>query len=251
MLVDSRNNQPFYIGKGKGKRYQAHVIEALNDETNDKEKIKRINEILAAGAKVDHYIVRWDLSEIEALKVEASLIDFCKFCNQNNVCPSFTNIQGGHDGDFGIMPVDGVLRFEDNNLPAFDVKKDHCILIKLKDNDFKTKDIYDRARLAWKIGKDVIKDAHYVLVCHNNRITDIFKVTRWYRVKSVGKDQWEECNNEEAQKYGFEGDNITCLDGGQLTPVDRDIISRFHNRIFKGATGNANPYQNRYTPKKE
>jgi len=279
MLVDSRNNQPFYIGKGKGKRYLMHEHENRKDEEKNeeeyKEKIKRIKEIKDAREKVDHYIVHWNLTEVEAFRAEASLIDFCKFCNKYNVCPSFTNIQGGHDGEHGMMLVDGDLRFEDNNLPAFDVKKDHCILIKLKDNDFDTKDknrIYDRAREAWKIGKDVINggDARYVLVCHNNRITDIFKVSRWYKVKSVG-DQWEECGIDEGEKFGFEGKNITenitgnlagninenlaeaiaRLDDGQLTPEDKDIISRYHYRIFKGEQGGANPYRKSYDPKKE
>ena len=61
-LIDPRNGQTFYVGKGKGNRVFAHVNGALKDfngenfenkdEDSDSPKIQTIREIEQAGLKV-------------------------------------------------------------------------------------------------------------------------------------------------------------------------------------------------------
>lgn len=74
---------PFYIGKGKDNRVFSH---ANGDLENDKniEKIEVINSIKSKGQKVDHWIIRYGLTEKEAFEVEASLIDFVGLDNLSN-----------------------------------------------------------------------------------------------------------------------------------------------------------------------
>jgi len=103
MLVDSRDNKPFYIGKGTGFRYEAHVNEAnktSDDDSKESDKLKRIKEIEKNGGQVKHFIVRWNLTEQEAFAVEAALIDYSKYLGYE-----LTNIQSGHDHLHGIKPI--------------------------------------------------------------------------------------------------------------------------------------------------
>lgn len=70
-LKDPRQSpaRPFYIGKGTGTRAWDHV--ARVDETR---KGKRIQEIHASGHDVVVSVLADELSEIQALKLEAELI---------------------------------------------------------------------------------------------------------------------------------------------------------------------------------
>jgi uncharacterized protein len=70
-LKDPRQNpaKPFYIGKGTGSRAYDHIV------TPDKtKKYSRIREILEAGRKPLVVILSDDLSEVQAIKLEAELI---------------------------------------------------------------------------------------------------------------------------------------------------------------------------------
>ena len=70
-LIDPRNGQTFYVGKGKGNRLYAHVNDALknyegisytdNEEDDVSSKIQQIRDIKNAGLEVIHVIQRYGL----------------------------------------------------------------------------------------------------------------------------------------------------------------------------------------------
>ena len=64
-----RQPKPFYVGKGTGSRAYDHLVSP--DSTR---KYKRIKEILEAGRKPIIDILMDDLTEAQALKIEAELI---------------------------------------------------------------------------------------------------------------------------------------------------------------------------------
>ncbi len=80
-LVDPRNGQTFYVGKGKGNRIFAHAKCALasyenesckeKDEDEISAKYKVIREIAADGLQVISIIQRWGLDEKTAFEVKA------------------------------------------------------------------------------------------------------------------------------------------------------------------------------------
>ncbi len=69
VFIDPRNFEDFYYGKGKGSRKEAHL-----DDTAVSEKTKRISEIRKAGLKPIIRVIASELTESEALLIEATLI---------------------------------------------------------------------------------------------------------------------------------------------------------------------------------
>jgi len=71
--IDPRNNLPFYIGKGKEKRYQAHLFETAKNTENLK-KYAYIQGLRNKGLMPTIEIVLDNLSEEQAYHLEESLI---------------------------------------------------------------------------------------------------------------------------------------------------------------------------------
>jgi hypothetical protein len=70
-LCDPRTKKPFYVGKGMGLRYKEYLKEdaAINSHTK-----AVIEDIKLSGKELEINIVQKNLTEDEALKLEASLI---------------------------------------------------------------------------------------------------------------------------------------------------------------------------------
>jgi hypothetical protein len=90
-LVDPRDGEVFYVGKGVGERALHHELEARNKliETN---KTNRIRDIEKNSERVTVRVIGRFETEEQAFAVEATLIHWIYGLN------NLTNIQGGHGG---------------------------------------------------------------------------------------------------------------------------------------------------------
>lgn len=117
-LIDPRNRTIFYIGKGKGKRSEAHVIES-NKSNHESNKLKQIRDIHSDGYKVEViYLAKGYKSSEEAIAIETLLIQTAK--NSKEVLGikcNLTNIQPGEHPEnvraFGLCQVDEIFDLED------------------------------------------------------------------------------------------------------------------------------------------
>lgn len=92
-LIDPRNNKPFYIGKGKGSRIDAHEKEAAKGVYS--RKCKRIREIQDDGESVVKLKLSHHKQEQDAYDAEAQEIERIGLDNLTNVVP----------GGGGVYPV--------------------------------------------------------------------------------------------------------------------------------------------------
>lgn len=90
-LIDPRTSQPFYIGKGKGNRYKAHLTETKDTTINIK-KFNKIQSIRSCGLEPLVDIIRHFENEEDAYLYEEFLI---------STTPDLTNIQPGGKGGAG------------------------------------------------------------------------------------------------------------------------------------------------------
>ena len=186
-LIDPRNGETFYVGKGKGNRVFQHVkgakeffdnIEEDHDFSKDSHKFLRIRAIHDANLEVIHVIQRWHLSEKEAIEVEAALID---------AFPGLTNLQKGHGSDFGVCSA-----FELENMfiaKEFEEPKDFgYIIIKVTNSriDYcvnqhgEEKARYEATRWRWKNKKPNLHKYPYVLSVTNGIVKEVYKINDWY-----------------------------------------------------------------------
>ena len=125
MLIDPQDDRLFYVGKGMDNRVFNHMACALTDTDTSTAKYDKIREIIQRCQSVKHIIVRHGLSESEAFKIEASLIDTLTYCGL-----LLSNIVGGHNSiEKGLMTSEEIIRLF-NAEPIIQMGSD-CVLINI------------------------------------------------------------------------------------------------------------------------
>mgnify|MGYP006873149445 CR=1 FL=1 len=176
-LVDPRNLQTFYVGKGCGNRVFQHVNEAKKligqdmDEDEVSLKIQLISDILAEGKEVIAVIHRRGLTEHEAFEVEAALID---------AYPGLTNIQRGHGNERGVISLKDLMTVL--NTVEYTEPKDNYIIIKTSPTAINNNgSLYEATRRAWRAKLTTAMHYNYVLACVYGIVREVYKVEKWFQ----------------------------------------------------------------------
>lgn len=96
MLVDPRNNVPFYVGKGQGRRCDFHVDEAKYYTNRKSPKLNKIRKLLSLGLQPIVVKVEEGVSDAQAIEFECLLI-----AEIRDLGISLTNMTDGGDGAQG------------------------------------------------------------------------------------------------------------------------------------------------------
>lgn len=191
-LIDPRNGETFYVGKGKANRLYEHVAgSAAGDDDGDiaSAKITRIRAIQLAGFDVGHVVHRHGMDERTSFEVEAALME---------AYPGVTNIAGGHGSDdFGVVHADELRRRYE--LPLADIQ--HRVVMLTVDKLAAEESLYNATRFAWRIDVAKALKAEYVLPVVAGVIRGAFVAERWL---SATAENFPD-KTPLPGRYGFEG----------------------------------------------
>ena len=174
-LIDPRNGETFYIGKGRGNRVFQHVQDTLllsNYEDTSSEKLSIIRKIRNEGLEVLHIIHRHGLSDQAAIEVESALID---------AYPGLTNVASGIGAaDRGTMSSQQII-FKYALPKLADNPSEKLVLININNihDRSNTQSIYNQVQFAWRIDKERASKADYLVAVYKGISIGIFEVDDW------------------------------------------------------------------------
>ncbi len=179
-LIDPRNAQTFYVGKGKDDRVFAHAKAKVESDSDD-EKLKRISEIKKDGFEVAHIIHRHGLDKNTALEVEAALID---------AYPEASNRIAGHDSAArGMMHAQQVIKLHRSK--EIDFQHKHKLLMinvnrSITEASASEADVYEAVRAAWKLNEKKAKKSDFVLALQQGLVIGVFVPKEWLEFPGKG-----------------------------------------------------------------
>jgi hypothetical protein len=224
-LIDPRNGETFYVGKGKGNRVFEHVkgAESFSGEDASDLKYQRIKAIKAAGLEVAHVIHRHNIDSADvAFQIEAALID---------AYAGLANRVGGHgSGDYGCRHVEEIVA--EYLAQPFEAKEPLILISIAKSYEEEGKDIYKAVRGVWVL--DAKKAQRYKLVLAHRRgiVLGAFRPGRWLPGTRVNFSWLDE---DMPDRFGFEGQRAEEEVETYYTKTNRRVPDELRRR------GAANP----------
>lgn len=190
-LIDPRNGQTFYVGRGQGNRVFAHVNDELKPRDNEDElpeKLETIKNIRQAGLEVIHVIHRHGMKKDMAKEVEAALID---------ATPGLTNVVSGYgSNERGPAHVKELSDRYGREVIA-SAPQHKFLVIKVKqDVVYERGSLYEAVRWAWVLNPQKARKADYVLAIVEGVCSGVFVAESW--------EEWKKPEGTK-QRYEFHG----------------------------------------------
>jgi hypothetical protein len=191
-LIDPRNGETFYIGKGTGNRVFAHVKgEVGSDGDALTDKLQRIRDVRVDGFEVAHVIHRHGMDEPTAFEVEAALID---------AYPEAINTVGGRASDErGLMHAKQIVERYEAKEAVFEHR---AVLININRSAAEKDSVYEAVRYAWKIDPKKAGKADVILAVLQGLIIGVFVADRWLAATPAN---FPGTSKDRPGRWGFEG----------------------------------------------
>jgi hypothetical protein len=203
-LVDPRNKEVFYVGKGRENRvFDRQYRPDHEHEDEAREKAARIQEIEASGREVERYILCHDLDEETASIVESCVISLLRSGLLKNAALP-TPARGAHSPEgalypkgphypkWGVMSVDKVAA--KYSLPMQDdCFTDPVMVVNISKNLRTAATLYDATRGDWTASEERLTrrlGEHYVIAEYDGVLADVFKPQVWKKLEN-GKMRFE------------------------------------------------------------
>ncbi|MDO1510133.1 MULTISPECIES: hypothetical protein [unclassified Neisseria] len=199
-LVDPRDNNIFYVGKGIGNRVFHHARCALTEPAQTSDKLDLIREIYSeCQTPPNYYILRHGIEdELSALQYEATAIDLLSLVKPGQ--KPLTNIQGGtYSSTKGLMDLAEIKRIYapeelKTALPVmlitinreYDRLKKQIKAGEISDTE-RDNEIYKRTRAAWKTGIRR-NQAKYAVAVYRGWSVAAYRIHHW--MPSEIKGRW-------------------------------------------------------------
>lgn len=223
-LIDPRNGETFYVGRGQNNRVFNHINEHIKSSADAEEdenlKLGTIKAIRTEGLEPIHVIHRHGMDEDTAKIVEAALID---------AYPAASNLKSGDDsGDYGAMRAEQIIRRY--SAEPFSLDHGHkLLLIKINRSYGNYVDVYEAVRSAWVLNPERAGQADYILALAKGLVVGTFKAHEWKAVK-VQNDN----GAKTTLRWEFEG-----------TPAPEEIQQLYIEKVvpekLRGGKGAASP----------
>lgn len=197
-LIDPRNGNTFYVGKGKNNRVFAHANDCIKEnikyidnenyfeedncseeyDSSESLKTKTIKSIHNAGLKVITVIHRYGIKDEEtAYEIESAVMD----CYQG-----LSNIQNGYHHDRGLkntQELEALLNIpvyeEDDNLKYIIIKTSEERRLLFEDIKPNCDVMYEATRYSWKINPKRAKKCKYVFGVIDGIVRGIYQPKEW------------------------------------------------------------------------
>ncbi len=191
-LIDPRNGDTFYVGKGSGDRVLQHVKAAVRDDFGS-EKTGLIREIIAANLSVGHVIHRHGMDEETAMEVEAAVMD---------CFPSARNKLRGHrSAKRGRAHLRELI--DRYGAEEFAVERPLLLISVGRYEPSGNKSLLDQVRGCWKITHDYAKPAQLVLAHQRGIVRGVFVPRQWV---PATKENFDWLDEDEPGRIGFIGE---------------------------------------------
>ncbi len=218
-LFDPRNPQwPFYIGKGCGNRVFSHALgnEVVQFEDEPlSAKLQLIAEIKNDGLFVGSRIIRFGLSEDEAFKIEASLIDLVNLI-QPDILKNEVSGHGVAEGIYDAADLALSLCAKelqpDRPMLVIKIERQWAGLVSKHGSGTKVprEEIYEATKGEWKLNISRAQRAECVLAVARGLVRAVFVPSGWTdsghesRKKMTGE-------NQHSQVSGYVGQSVAHL----------------------------------------
>lgn len=178
---------PFYIGKGCGNRVFSHAkgdpVQGKDDDLLS-QKSRKISKIRKSGGEVIHKIIRFSLSEEEAFKVEAALIDMVNHIKPDTLKNEISG-QGVAEGFYDAKDLATSLCAQelDSDLPLLVIKIERrwseLIAEHGSASSIPLDSIYEATKGDWKLNISRAQRAKCVLAVARGLVRAVFVPSGW------------------------------------------------------------------------